>query len=129
MNVSSTPFLQGAVHLEVFTQRSLHVITKARISSAIYTILGQSRNEALVPENSPSISMWPYLLSSAQTRRLNTVSIYAGRGTSKEQMRLLYMNATALSVWREMGMPIRIIGETNRPPRSAMLSFGMPFSE
>jgi len=39
------------------------------------------------------------------------------------------MNADALSVWREMGIGVTIIGESHRPPRSAMLSFGMPFSE
>jgi hypothetical protein len=105
------------------------VIVNASISSANYTILAQSRNELMVPENSPSISMWPYLLSSSQTRRLNKISVYADRGTSREQSRLLYMNANALSVWREMGMPATVIGESHRPPHSAMLSFGMPFSE
>jgi hypothetical protein len=30
---------------------------------------------------------------------------------------------------REMGMRVTIFGESHRPPRSAMLSFGMPFSE
>jgi hypothetical protein len=111
------------------SQRRLHVIVNAFISSANYTILAQSRNELMVPENSPSISMWPYLLSSSQTRRLNKISVYADRGTSREQSRLLYMNANALSVWREMGMPATVIGESHRPPHSAMLSFGMPFSE
>lgn len=129
MSSCSTQFLQDAVHLAVFPQRGLHVIIKPSISSATYTILAQNRNAVLVPENSPSVSMWPYLVSCAQTRRLNRISIYAARGTSREQTRLLYMNATALSVWREMGMRVTIIGETNRPPRTAMLSFGMPFSE
>jgi hypothetical protein len=72
--------------------------------------------------------MWPYLLSSDQTRRLNSISVYTDRGTSSTQTRLLYMNAGALRVWREMGMPVNIVGETNRPPRTAMLSFGMPFA-
>jgi hypothetical protein len=48
---------------------------------------------------------------------------------SRDQSRLLYMNADALSVWREMGMRVTIIGESHRPPPSATLSFGMPFSE
>lgn len=107
----------------------MHVTVNSSISSANYTIIAQSRNEVLVPENSPSISMWPYCLKSEQTRRLNTISVYAARGTSREQTRLLYMNADALSVWREMGMPLTVIGETHRPPRGAVLSFGMPFSE
>ena len=59
--------------------------------------------------------MSPYLLNSAQPRRLNHVSVYTGRGTSRYQSRLLYMNADALSVWREMGMRVTIIGESHRP--------------
>jgi hypothetical protein len=99
------------------------------ISSNNYTILAQSLDEVMVPENSPSISMWPYLLNSAQTQRFNKVSIYADRGKSREQLRFLYMNSTALCLWREMGMPITIVGESHRPPGSATLSFGVPFSE
>lgn len=129
MSLSSTTFLQDAVRLSVLDQSRLRVIVKASISPANYTIVVQSRNEVMVPENSPSISMWPYLLISAQTQRLNKISVYTGRGVSREQSRLLYMNASALSVWREMGTPATIIGEAHRPPRSAMLSFGMPFSE
>lgn len=129
MNLSSTTFLQDPVRLNVVSQRRLRVIVNASISSANYTILAQSRNEVMVPENSPSVSMWSYLLTSAQTQRLNRISVYTDRGTSREQSRLLYMNASALSVWREMGMPGTVIGESHRPPHSAMLSFGMPFSE
>jgi hypothetical protein len=62
-------------------------------------------------------------------RRLNTISVYVDRGTSREQSRLLYMNPSALSLWREMGMPATVIAESRRPPSSAVLSFGMPFSE
>ena len=129
MNLSSTTFLQDPVRLNVVSQRRLRVIVNASISSANYTILAQSRNEVMVPENSPSISMWPYLLTSAQTQLLNKISVYTDRGTSREQSRVLYMNASALSVWREMGMAVTIIGESHRPPHSATLSFGMPFSE
>jgi hypothetical protein len=110
-------------------QRRLHVVVKASVSSAYYTVLAQSRDEVMVAENSPSISMWPYLLHSSQARRLNMISVYAQRGTSREQTRLLYMNSSALSLWREMRMPATVIGESNRPPLSATLSFGMPFSE
>jgi hypothetical protein len=99
------------------------------ISSANYTTVAQSRDEVLLPNNSPSISMWPYLVESAQTGRLNKISIYAQRGTSREQIRLLYMNREALALWHEMGMSGSIIGESHRPPHSAQLSFGMPFSE
>jgi hypothetical protein len=107
----------------------LHVIVNGHIASANYTVVAQNRDEVMVPENSPSVSMWPYLLNSAQPRRLNHISVYTGRDTSRDQSRLLYMNADALSVWREMDMCVTIIGESHRPPRSAMLSFGMPFSE
>ena len=71
------------------------------------------------------------LLSRAprETRRLNKISVYAERGTSRERSRLLYMNSSALSLWREMGMAGTIVGESYRPPASAMLSFGMPFFE
>jgi hypothetical protein len=129
MNLSTTVFLPDLVRPNILSQRRLHVVVNSSISSANYTILAQSRDEMMVPGNSPSISMWPYLCSSSQTRRLNKISIYAERGRSRERSRLLYMNASALSVWREMGMPVTIIGESHRPPFSAMLSFGMPFFE
>jgi hypothetical protein len=56
------------------------VIVNGHIASAKYTVVAQNRDEMMVPENSPSVSMLPYLLNSSQ-------------------------------------------------PPSAMLSFGMPFSE
>jgi len=127
MNLSTSVFLPDLVGPHILTQRRLHVVVKASISPANYTILAQSRDEMMVPDNSPSISMWPYLCSSSQTRRLNKISVYAERGRSRERSRLLYMNASALSLWREMGMPVTIIGESHRPPFSAILSFGMPF--
>lgn len=99
------------------------------VASANYTIVAQNRDQLLIPENSPSLSMWPYLLDSAQTHLLNRISVYAERGTSREQSRLLYMNTSALRIWREMGMAANVIGEAHRPPRSACLCFGMPFSE
>ena len=117
------------MRLKVSNQLALHVVVNGHIASANYTVVAQNRDEMMVPENSPSVSMWPYLLNSSQPRRLNHISVYTGRGTSRDQSRLLYMNADALSVWREMGMRVTIIGESHRPPPSAMLSFGMPFSE
>lgn len=94
-----------------------------------YTILAQSADELRTVDNSPSVSMWPYLLNSAQTQRLNEISIYALAGTSAEASRLLYMNSTALLMWREMGKTIAVVGEAHRPPRTATLSFGMPFAD
>jgi len=122
-------YLQEPAHLMARSQHGLHIVVRSSIASANYTILAQSRDELSVPENSPSVSMWPYLLSSAQTRRLNEISIYSARGSSGEQTRLLYMNAGALRMWSEMRMPATIIGESHRPPQGASLCFGMPFSE
>ena len=129
MNVSATAFLQDSVALGVSTRRSLHVVINASVSSAHYTIIGQSRDEIMFPDNSPNISMWPYMMNSAKTSRLNTISVYTDRGTSRDKARLLYMNPAALRLWREMGMAITILGEINRPPRTATLSFGMPFAD
>jgi len=128
MGLSPTLLLEP-MPLMALSQPGLHLVVRTSIGSEKYTILAQSRNEMIFPDNSPSISMWPYLMASSQTRLLNQISIYSARGTSSDQTRLLYMNAGALRVWREMGMPVTIIGESHRPPRTAMLCFGMPFSE
>jgi hypothetical protein len=94
-----------------------------------YTVIAQSKEEIQNVQNAPPISMGPYLISSEQTRLLTTLSIYSERGNSHEQIRLLYMNATALRIWREMGRQPTIIGIQHRPPHEAMLSYGVPFSE
>lgn len=109
------------------SRSGLHLIVKTAVSSANYSILAQNHTEVMDPDNSPSISMWPYLLDSLQTARLNTLSVYTDRGRSKEQMRLLYMNREALALWREMGRCGLVIGESHRPPPGAVLSFGKPF--
>jgi hypothetical protein len=57
------------------------------------------------------------------------VSIYSKRGDSREQIRLLYMNAAALLVWKAMGKRPTQIGAQQRPPQTALLAFGVPFSE
>lgn len=128
MNLPSA-YLEESVRPMALGQHRFHIAIRACISSANYTILAQNRQELIVLENSPSISMWPYLLGSSQTARLNQISVYSARGTSSERARLLYMNAGALQLWREMAMPVNIIGESHRPPHSATLSFGIPFSE
>jgi hypothetical protein len=128
MNLSATLLLEPTP-LMALSQRGLHLMVRTSIASENYTILAQSRNELIFPDNSPSISMWPYLMASSQTRLLNRISVYSARGTSSEHTRLLYMNAGALRLWREMGMAATIIGESHRPPRTATLCFGMPFSE
>jgi hypothetical protein len=94
-----------------------------------YTMVAQSVNEVRELQNAPSISMGPYLIESNQTRLLGSISIYGQRGTSNEQIRLLYMNETALRIWMEMGKRPKLLGTHHRPPRVALLSFGVPFSE
>jgi hypothetical protein len=94
-----------------------------------YSVLAQNRDEMLDAANSPSLTIWPYLLQTDQTKLLNSISIYTDKGTSREQARLFYMNATALKLWGEMQRPITIIGTQHRPPKSAVLAYGMPFSE
>ena len=94
-----------------------------------YTAIAQSAEEVQDVQNAPSVSMGPYLISSEQTRLLTTLSIYSLRGDSHEQVRLLYMNATALCIWKAMGKQPAIVGAVHRPPHDALLSFGVPFSE
>ncbi len=73
--------------------------------------------------------MVPYLLKSSQINLLTKISVYSLRGGSREQVRLLYMNAPAIQVWEEMGKAPKIIGAQFRPPRSALLTLGVPFSK
>lgn len=94
-----------------------------------YQIIAQSADDVQNIENAPAVSMGPYLLKSGQARLLTTISIYSLRGESREQVRLLYMNAAALQVWEEMGRSPKIIGAQVRPPRTALLTFGVPFSK
>jgi hypothetical protein len=94
-----------------------------------YSILTQSTEQLREIENSPSVSMWPYLVNSAQTQLINTISIYTEKGDTPEKARVLYMNATALQVWNSMEKATEAIDEVHRPPKSAQLIFGVPFSE
>lgn len=94
-----------------------------------YQIVAQSADDIQNIENAPAVSMGPYLLKSGQGSLLTTISIYSLRGESREQIRLLYMNAAAIRIWEEMGKAPRIIGAKGRPPRTALLAFGVPFSK
>jgi hypothetical protein len=94
-----------------------------------YTVIAQSAAEVQDIENAPAVSMGPYLISSEQTRLLTTLSIYSLLGESREQIRLLYMNATALRICKTMGKQTNEVGAQHRPPHAARLSFGVPFSE
>ena len=94
-----------------------------------YDVIAQSVEEVGNIQNAPAVSMGSYLVESGQNRLFNTISIYSSRGDRPEQIRLLYMNATALLIWRAMGKRPRLIGSLHRPPHTALLTFGVPFSE
>jgi hypothetical protein len=94
-----------------------------------YHVLSQTAAEVADLGNAPAVAIGPYLLKTEQTRLLRVISIYGKRGDSREQLRLLYMNAPALALWREMGKRANIIQQTKRPPTSATLVVGVPFSE
>jgi hypothetical protein len=94
-----------------------------------YEIVAQSAEEVQDIRNAPALSMGTYLEESGQTRLLTTISIYSQRGKSRQQVRLLYMNAVALRIWQTMGKYPKLIGAQHRPPGTALLAFGVPFSE
>lgn len=98
-------------------------------SSLNYETVAQSAEEIQDDGNAPAVSMGPWLIDSGQTHLLTTISIYSQRGESREQIRLLYMNATALRIWRAMGKRPRVISAQHRPPSTALLTYGVPFSE
>jgi len=94
-----------------------------------YEIVVQSEKEVQDIQNAPGVTVGPYLVESGQTHLLTSISIYSQRGESREQLRLLYMNAIALRIWKEMDRQPNLIGAQHRPPRTALLAFGVPFSE
>jgi hypothetical protein len=94
-----------------------------------YRIIAQSEGEVRDIQNAPAISMSCFITESDQTKLLTTLSIYSQRGETSDQMRLLYMNDVAFSIWKAMGKEPRIIGSQHRPPSTALLTFGIPFSE
>jgi len=95
----------------------------------LYEIVAQNAEDVQNTQNAPAVSMGPYLDKSGQNSLLTTISIYSLRGESREQLRLLYMNAAAIQVWKEMGQAPKIIGAQVRPPSTAILTFGVPFSK
>jgi hypothetical protein len=69
-----------------------------------YQIVAQSTEDIQNIQSAPTVSMAPYLLASGQIRLLTTISVYSVRGESREQIRLLYMNATAIEFGRKWAM-------------------------
>ena len=94
-----------------------------------YEVVSQDADEVQDLENAPPFSMGAYLVSSGQMHLMTVISIYSERGASRDQVRLLYMNADALVVWRAMGRNPTVIGAQHRPPRTALLMYGIPFSD
>lgn len=94
-----------------------------------YTVVTQSVDDLRDPSNSPSISLWPYLERTNQLHLMRTLSIYGESGKTRDQVRLYYMNAEALRIWREMGKEPMIIGEMRRPAKTAEMVFGIPYTE
>ena len=108
----------------------LLLLTSQHLQNAFtYGTIAQTASEVQDVQNSPAISMGPYLIISGQTELLRSISVYSERGKSREQLRLLYMNVVALGVWRAMGKRTHIIDAQKRPRRSAQLLYGVPFSE
>jgi hypothetical protein len=95
----------------------------------LYQIIAQNAAEVDNVQNAPAFSMGPYLVTSGQTKLLTVISIYSQRGEDRNQIRLLFMNAAALRIWREMGQQPKVIGAQHRPPSTALLTFGVPFGE
>ncbi len=105
------------------------LVVKRTPAALNYQIVAQSAEDIQNIENAPAVSMGPYLLKSGQRSLLTTISIYSLRGESREQIRLLYMNSAAIQVWEQMGKTPKIIGAQVRPPHTALLTFGVPFSK
>jgi hypothetical protein len=97
--------------------------------TANYRVIAQDADEVRDLENAPAVSMSHFITATEQTRLLTTLSIYSERGASKDEVRLLYMNEVAFSIWKAMGKSATVVGERHRPPLTALLSFGIPFSE
>ena len=94
-----------------------------------YEIVAQSADEVQDIRNAPALSMGTYLEESGQARLLTSISIYSQPGDSREQVRLLFMNSVAFLLWQAMGKRPKLIGAQHRPPKTALLVFGVPYGE
>jgi hypothetical protein len=94
-----------------------------------YEILAQSADEVQDIRNAPALSMGAYLEETGQARLLTSISIYSQLGDGREQIRLLFMNSVAFLIWEAMEKDPRLIGAQHRPPKTALLTFGVPFTE
>jgi hypothetical protein len=109
------------------------VLSRLQISfqdkPANYRVIAQDADEVRDLQNAPAISMSHFITATDQTRLLTTLSIYSERGASEDEVRFLYMNEVAFSIWKSMGKAPTVVGSRHRPPSIALLTFGIPFSE
>lgn len=123
--------LDGFLHSSLSTSNdllfTLHGVYAPRPLN--YEIVAQSADEVQDIRNAPALSMGAYLEESGQARLLTTISIYSQLGDSREQIRLLFMNTAAFLVWEAMDKHPKLIGAQHRPPKTALLVFGVPYSE
>lgn len=94
-----------------------------------FWVVRQSVEEVREPESAPAVSMASYLVETRQEDLFREISIYGERGDTRDEVRRLYMNAVAMRVWRDMGRVPEVVGRRHRPPMTAALLFGVPFSE
>lgn len=106
-----------------------HLAAEHEPGALNYIVIAQCADEVQDVQNAPAVSMGPYLIATDTAKLLTTLSIYSQQGHSREQLRLLYMNATALKIWTAMGKQAHIIGRQHRPPHTALLAFSVPFSD
>ncbi len=94
-----------------------------------YWVVRQGVDEVRTPDGAPAVSMGAYLVETGQEDLFREISIYGERGETREEVRRLYMNAVAIRVWRDMGRVPEVVARRHRPPRTASLAYGVPFSE
>ena len=87
-----------------------------------YTVVSQDVDEVRDTQNAPAVSMAQFLVERDQMALLPTIQYLCGAGIDPSNARMLYMNAAALRMWKEMGMHPTEIGKQRRPARTALWS-------
>jgi hypothetical protein len=91
-----------------------------------YSVCSQTIDDLRNLADLPCFTMGDYLDKTGQFNLLSSISFYSSRGRCANQVRIFYMNDTALSVWQSMGNRIEVLGKVPFPPREAILTFGVP---
>ena len=121
-----TEFIPGETYSPTSNDLLLLLTSEHPQKTFAYGTIAQTASDVQDVDNSPAISMGPYLIISGQTELLRSISIYSERGKSREQIRLLYMNAAAIGVWRAMGKRTHIIDAQKRPRELPNSRMGFP---